>query len=750
MASGYENRQGGRQSFAFQPAKASESPMAQAGGQSSGIQMQGGSTSIAGGIAAASQFTEAGPSAGAFGRFFGELLEPAIKRRKEEMFVKGMVDQMSAVAGEEIRASNSPINRIFGPNAYKEGAIFYGAKDAVNKWQANTMADIDRLKRLPPEELTKVVAASFDTMKTGDQFTDLAITTSLMEASQPVIGAIAKERYKWQQSEALSAWTDQVDSNADGFQSLMIKLAETAEPGEDNLFLNAARNNYMTSLMKPEGMDDETYRNGLIAFATRSAQRGNGYAVSALKNHPGFMNLLTLEEQTKFEDIELRYANRSLSRAAVDFTEDFLQLEYEMKFGLISAVDASAKIADINAAVRARTGFDLDLLDYKEVVKAGATVWSSLHSEMTRQQDYQRQLELRAQDKAEREAERAAEEDQEVAAITFAWATGDVDTAMVQGIGKTANYEGLAMSEYAQGEWTGMVRAYQKSQWVSKTVANRAQAQIQTSMGTGYTQDFEQGFQKFASLQQLNPALAKAYYGGLHAPLMRYRSLVAGKTSKQTAFQTAFSNPQQYVPTPAMTADNKKTVQSFVQDERGMGVLRGRLYGRTGLGKSGQQALITEMSRKLGTSLADGGDVSAHVRTAYEQVTASGAFEDYGRIGWSNPDGTRPLSKMLGLDQQEGDEVISQVVDRELKRNGVREGISADNYQIFRANGPDGKPIVYVSSWDDDEVKPRPTLIPYAAFETKAKQLISSRKSRATNARELNRRARTTTGAAYR
>jgi len=115
MATGYDNRQGGRSSFAFEPAKPSQSQSAQASGFR-GIQMDGGNTSVAGGISAASNFTEAGPSAGALGGFFTELLAPAIKRRQDELFVKGMVDQMSAVSGEEIRVNNkNPINQIFGP-----------------------------------------------------------------------------------------------------------------------------------------------------------------------------------------------------------------------------------------------------------------------------------------------------------------------------------------------------------------------------------------------------------------------------------------------------------------------------------------------------------------------------------------------------------------------------------------------------------------------------------------------------------
>lgn len=202
----------GRTTFAFEPARVSQSqPNSQGGFR--GIQMQGGDTSIAGGVAAASQFTTPGPEADRIGGFLTDLLQPAIERRKKEQFVKGMVDQMSAVSGEEIRVNNrNPLNTIFGPSAYEEGAVFYSAKDAVNKWQQNTLADMDNLKRLPPDQLTKVVAESFNAMKTGDRFTDLAVETSLIEASQPVIGAIAKERYKWQQGEALNAWSGAASS----------------------------------------------------------------------------------------------------------------------------------------------------------------------------------------------------------------------------------------------------------------------------------------------------------------------------------------------------------------------------------------------------------------------------------------------------------------------------------------------------------------------------------------------------------
>lgn len=721
----------GRTTFSFAPAAVAQSS-AEAQGGMRPIQMQGGNTSIAGGVAAASQFTEAGPVAGQIGGFLSNLLQPAIDRKKQQNYVKGMVDQMSAVAGEEIRVNNkNPLNTIFGPSAYEEGAVFYAARDATNKWQSNMMADKDNLKRLPPDELTKVIAKSFETMNTGDKFTDMAVNTALIEASQPVIGAIAKERYKWQQGEALTSWSNATNSGGSGFQSLMTSLAGNAAPNEQsNIAANAAHNNFLGSLQQPAGMDEETYRKGLIGFYGAAAERGDGYAITALKSS-GFLNLLTDEERTKLEDKELKYGNRALSAAAVQFAPALDRLNFNMEFGKVSATEAMATLADINEKVKGATGFDQDLFDYKDIVGAGKNVWTAMHAQMQRQEDRKWQIEDRAareKFEMERDAKKAHDE---AAQIQTAYAAGRVKTAMAAGIGATGNFDILAQADYASGNWSNMVRSYDNDQWVSNLVKDQVQAQVGGSMGGEYNKDFELGYKKFEALNAAKPAAAMAYYGDLYAPLLDYKRLVTSGVAPGTAFARSFANPEKYAPVPDLTKKANEAIDNYIAKNRGntWGGFTG--LGRDDLTASGTNALKSAMSRQLGVNMknSDMGP-EALIPNMYQELIRSGAFEDYGRLGWSNKPGTPNLGKQLGLQQDEADEVVQKVIDKRLKDTGFKDGVRGDNFDIRRIKDANGNALVAVTPYDDEDGAGTTALIPFAMFKQEADSIRSSRIAR--------------------
>lgn len=732
MATGFDKRDTGRSSFAFEPARASQSqPVSGSGFR--GIQSQGGNTSIAAGVAAAAGAgTMAGPEADRIGGFLSDLLAPAIERRKKEQFVKGMVDQMSAVSGEEIRVnSKNPLNTIFGPSSYEEGAVFYSAKDAVNKWQTNMLGDMDNLKRLPPEELTKVVAKSFESMLTGDRFTDLAVETSLIEASAPVVGAIAKERYKWQQAEAAQSFSNAAGSSVEAFQSMATSLATNSDPSDaGNLAMNSAVNNFRTSLMKPEGMDEETYKKSLTGLYRQAAQGGHGYAVTAMEQS-GFLDILTDEEFVRLEDVKLKYANRALGRAALNYGEELDKLNSDIEFGRVSAVEAMATAASINEKIKGDTGFDVDLFDYKEITGAGKSVWSSLHQELIRQEGYRQQTQnIILKDKLDREAK--AEEAAETAAqVKAAYGAGRIKTATAAGIGSGGNYDVLAQADFAAGNWTNMARAYRNEGWTSSLVKDQIQVQISAGMGKEYSKDFEQAYTRWAGLNKASPAMAGEYYGDMNNAMLRYDMLVRGGTSKNVAFQQAFSDISQYAPRTEVSKTASDAIETWVSGNRsdtwGGGTIGGLLGGKRNLNESSANALRNVMGRQLTVMMANS-DVPADkmVPGLYERIIKSGAFEDYGKVGWANKPGTTPLGQMMGLQQDEADEVVQNVIDKRLKASGFSDGVSTDNMHIYRIRGEDGKPALTVQPETEDGPGPL-VVIPFDALKSEADTMRAGR-----------------------
>jgi hypothetical protein len=722
-----------RQSFAFEPARVSQSQPS-ASGQSRGVQMLGGETSIAGGVAAASQFSQVQGDSAQIGGFLTNLLQPAIERKKQQQYVAGMVDQMSAVAGQEIRVNDkNPLNKIFGPSSYEEGAIFYAVQKSTSDWVSNTMADKDNLKKLPPEELTKVVAASFDKMKTGDAFTDTAVQASLIEKSAPVIGAIAKERYAWQQETALNAWSDSADAAGTAFQSTLTSLVQTGDQSDaGNLSANAAHNNFRSLLQKPTGMDDETYRTGLKSFYKKAAQAGNGYAVTAMKT-AGVLDLLSDEDVTKLEDAELKYGNRALGKAAMNHADELNILNGNIINGRISPTEGMAQAAALNEKIKGETGFDLDLFDYKEVVGVGKSIWTGLKAAQDRAQDRQWQVQDAAQrhqwelDAAKKKA------DDEVAQVQMAWGTGQVKTAMAAGIGSTGNFDILATADYAAGNWSNMIRAYDKDQWTSGLVASKVQAQLTSSVGQEYNKDFEGGYQKFSKLNALKPAAAQAYYGDMYAPMLNYQRLVTSGVKPAMAFARAMANPEQYSPKPTLTKTAETALDSWIKGNRS-GTWGGTLgFGRDNLNASGVLALKNVAARQLGV-LMNNSDTApeALIPGVYQQAITSGAFEDYGKLGWSNKPGTQNLGKMLGLQQDEADEVVQRVVDKRLKANGWKDGINGDNISVSRIRDSKGNLVVAVQPYDNDTGAGPLTLVPFAMFKDDANATRAAKVARVT------------------
>jgi len=570
------------------------------------------------------------------------------------------------------------------------------------------------------------VAASFEQMNTGDQFTDLAVNTSLIEASGPLIGTVAKERYAWQQAEALGSWSKSANSAASAFQGMMVSLAKNSDKTDaGNLAANQAANNFLGAFVKPLGMDDQTYKKGLMGFYRAAAEAGNGYALTALKG-AGVLNLLTDEERVRLEDVELKYGNRAQGRAALQFGEDLDRLNFNMTFGKVSSTEAMAQLTQINEEIKSRTGFDVDLFDYKEVTGVGKSVWTALKANLDKQEARKWQLEDRAAQQSFQLQLKEKEASDEAAAVQLAYATGRIKTATAAGIGSSGNYDLLAQADFAAKDFTRIIRAYNNDQWVSGLVRDNIQAQISSSIGQEYNKDFEQGAQTFAALNKTKPAVAMAYYGDLYTPMANYQRLIgSGRLSPTQAFQQAFSNPAQYAGTPELDQKGAKKVADWIDGNRG-GSWFG--LGRSGLNTSGKQALTNAMARQIGV-LSKNSDlpIDALVPNLYTDLVRSGAYEDYGKLGWTNKVGTTNLGKMLNLQQDEADEVVTAVVDRELRRTGFADGADGDNYDVRRIRDSKGNVVLAVTPYDEDTGAATTALIPFSMFKQQADTLRAGR-----------------------
>lgn len=727
--SGYDNTQPTRQSFAFNVQKPSNAPLnAQATFRP--IQSVGGDT-VSGYIQ---------PEAGAaplssvanLGGFFNTLMEPYVERKKEELFLKGVTDQMTAEAGHEIRASNGVLNKVFGPSSYEEGAIFYSAKDAVNRMQADALADMDNLKRLPANELTKVIAQKMDGLMSGDRYTDLAVRASLLEASGPLISSIAKERFVWQQDTAKANFSEAQKSAVGVYQKYAQTFASTSDPSDEQaLGMRAATNNFLTGLQKPAGMTEESWADSLIGTYRHAAQSGNGYAVTAMKQS-GLLAALPVDKQTQLEDAELKYGNRAIGDAAVTMADRLNILDGNITFGRISAADAMAEAVSINEALKRQTGFDIDLMDYKEVVGMGKGVWSALKSNLERQQDHQWQLE---RDAAERQA-RLAEKQAEASQAAAAWSMGRPSMAMINGVGDANAYNALAQQDYASGNFGRIAQAFSNEGFVSSYVKSQVQANVATYVGREYNKDFELAYNRFSALNKASPAAAAEYYGTYYPALLNYGRMISdGSTDKATAFSTAFGNAAQYTAKDTEIKDANGQIDTWITKNLDSFTTWGgwQPWGTTNLNASGKQALRNAMAREVAVrSKASGGDIppEALIGQVYRQVSGNGSFERYGQFGWGNAPGTATLGRQLGLLDEEANKFLPEFFDQKLKASGYSDGADGEDYRIIRQRDRSGKPLVIITPVPRDGSVHSPVPIRYDELQA----YVSSRKRGAVSA----------------
>lgn len=197
------------------------------------------------------------------------------------------------------------------------------------------------------------------------------------------------------------------------------------------------------------------------------------------------------------------------------------------------------------------------------------------------------------------------------------------------------------------------------------------------------------------------------------------------------AFQRAFNNPAQYVPAAipaARRSEAKKEIAAAVADYDGW-----RLFGRSGLNKSSREAVARALHDEVAV-LAQNSDVPTAklVEQSLTFALRNGTLERYGAFAWRNNEKTEPLFRMLGLQEDEADEIVTSVIDQHLKAAGVSDGASGENYDVLRLRDEKGQPALYISALDDDAGAPVPVVIPFEVFQTEATRFVAGQVARVT------------------
>lgn len=709
----------GRQSFARPgPDAVQVSPNAQ--GVSRGAQIVGGESK--GGIIAGQE--SAPVLAPQLGSFFDKVMEPHLKRRQDEEFIRGAVVQMGRQAGDEIKASNGGFSKIFGQSAYVEGAVHYRAQEAVGGWVKEAQDREDDLVRMSDDERARYVRDSIDKLSSGDAYTDQMVRAAVFEQVGPLMQTIAKKRYVWQQNEARSAFSDNVATQAGVYQKHAGDADVLSDPTDDaSAAFVQAGNNMRAALIKPYGMSEDTYRESLVGTYLRAAETGNGHVVRLMKE-AGFLNVLDDEERARLSDTETRYGRDAANKLILsdpDLQKRIMGLRAEERLARLgrSVPGGPQGHADrwgaISDEIKRRTGFDFDLYDADARADAGMAVLDHVIAGELRLEERRQQIEDREDQQAFQEQQADRQRRIESSAATLAWTGGNVRLALMQGVDEGA-VQILANNDWAEGNFSRIATRYREDGYYSKPLRDQLQHRIRLSIGEGqFSEAAKEAHSDWQKLNALSPAAAQAYYGKLYPQMMNFDKL-SKSYGPNRAFTLAFGNPQQYS-TAAMPARQKAAARKAVDDALSS-MSTWMPWGRANLNKSSQEVIRNVIEEDVAV-LSQYSDEDAKTLVT-RAVANADRFERYGALAWRKNADTASLAQQLGLKQDEADKIVTTVIHQRLKAAGFAAGASGDHYDIDRYIGPDGKPVLNVGATDDDDGRYVRVIIPVGDFTAAA------------------------------
>lgn len=720
MATGYDTRQGGRDSFASQGPALERLGRGTRSGESRGVQIVGGDA-VAGG-APNVQITTPGSDAEGLGSFFNELVQPYVERKQRERFFEGFTRAQSGEAIEELSKSHKGVvGQLFGPTSLEQGAQFYTAMQKVNDWSASMVDRMDELKKLPQAELSKELANTSLAMMGDDPFVNQMVQKELVEKSGPMVSTIAKARYNWQQEEAGNAMFGSLNSAATNFQKMAVANAALSDPTDDDTAaFDVSRSSFLGIMQRPEGMSDETYRGTLKAAMRSFAQQRNFYAYHALED-AGVLSLLGDEGEAQVRKDYDTYKSKALDEAKEDYVEDLLAIDEKIEkagLGLVkyTPLQAVTDMDAVNEKISRQTGIRERAFDSGVLHTTGKRIIDVLASQAHKQQDRQAAKELKKyeHDLDKQDEEREAQQDYGAAVGAFNLAQ---PRRFIAGGGKESVVNQVYVKNWDDGlKHIGkFASAYKNEGYVNGDVAKIAQAQINNGGGVAYTEETKLGYQRWKALYGFSNMAAAAYYGNSHAKLLKMDSMMAAGVNETQAYLRAFSpdDAGRYTGQNLRPQDRKETMAA-ISSEIGGGLdgwftrqfpVTAGAFGsekaseraiRVATGVVTEQAAILQQSRALGPK-----DV-AH--QALGQALGNGRLEYFGgKLAWDNRAGTKGAGDIIGVSDKDtfGDILREQINDDLYGSLNIKDGYDSADFELARTPIRGGKGYIITVSLDD-------------------------------------------------
>jgi hypothetical protein len=735
MATGYDNRQPTRQSFAFKPQAAVQIDT-RSQQSSVNVGTRSGGANTGGGNVIRSENPVLGSNAGAtLPAFLDQVFEPYVQEQQRKRMIEGATAYMEGKTMEQIADERPWLSNIFGPTDYHSGAATSAMLTQVQRWKQSTLENMDEIKKLPEGQVAGYIYKSAEQFTTGDELTDSLMFQEVIKSTAELVPVVATERYKWQQEQALVNTVGLWDNTANTFEQVAARTAKLEDPTmEDANWLNNFQTGLLNNLAKPQGMATETYQAGLQQFYRKNIVDGRWHTVDVMRSS-GFLETLPLEDRNRLEQFYETQSDRQLSEAIAPYTEELLALDWDVARGAASHDDLVARTAAINAVVRRETGIPKDFFDPEDVRSMGARLSTRLVSisDAARQRAWQS-----AENDRNREATLRAKE--EADAADAAEALGMVRAGTINAAKAAGVEEGLlARAQYNEvfqnGNYKSIAATYADSQWVSPLVKSTLQTRLQSSLG-GWSDNFEAAYREYTTIRDSGPggpAAVAAIYGDSLQNLQRFDQMMraAGPNgtavSRERAYQETFGAPQPpQAPrlTPQRTQALDKGIDGVIAGLEGNGVSR-VFTGQFKLTESAKQNIRAVIRPQAATSMGAVTDLDPTVASeqSLSRALANRELEIVGSFAWRNPrQGVaappRSFEDMAGGTKEEVGKALGDLVTERLRAAGVNirdsgffRGLDnpftpdrfSSDLTVARLPDSNGQARLYVSTRDGDK-----------------------------------------------
>lgn len=700
MATGYDNRQPTRASFAFKPAAA------RAGGPTPG----GTAASVRGG-AAGQRASQQGSVQGIAGidasigtsipGFLEKVFEPVIQAASVERMYQGVAAALDGKTMQEIGEDQPFLAGLFGQTDFERGASFQHAQQGVQNWQAEQLARMDELKRLDPKDVGKVLFEAANTHMTGDRNTDNAIHRMVLEASTTLIPAVTTARIEHRRSTLRNGQVGVITGQGrnvgmlrDQFTSVQLGEGQV-RPSREAVEL--AEQQAMQAFILPDGMPLEDWNSVVEQSARAFIAEGNIHMLN-LMDRGGQDSLLfralgATGDGAAFQTLQGQIEalrNKTLDKAAMEFIPELADLEANQIAGLLKPGQFYKRAQEINAQITERTGVENPYFDADEILQGEGGVVRAI---VARNDEARRRAQSLADAAANRAADQAAKDEvdrinQREASALFK--LGDINAALAAGSSKE-DLDRAAYAAYQAGDIKSLVNAAATSNETG--VFNGVKQSLQAPLSgaqAGVTPDFERSYRTWQAMYAegtSGPHVAGQYYGQYHAGMLRYHNLVKGGRPPEDAHRQAFvaeggrgTSPRTAVPQPLRAAVTAQADTLLGRNR--LGAALGLTPNVTDGGRRVAERLLGEEAARIAAS----SDLSPEeaARQAAGVIAGSGRLETYGGLAWENVPGTgrdQPLTSYVpGLTP----DVIGRNLNAVLERKLTAEGINVRDTRFFR------------------------------------------------------------------